>query len=78
MDLYVLVVIVIVFFASFGSLFFISKLPRGKTFDEVLAEKRQLAEKLYGPSNNKVTTKRKETKKVNNNKKVTYIDNLFK
>lgn len=41
--------IAIVFLASFLTLLFISKLPRGKTFDEVLAEKRQLAEKLYGP-----------------------------
>lgn len=65
MELQVYAIIAIVFLASFFSLLFINKQLRGgKTFEEVLAEKRHLAEKLYGPS------KKKGTKKVNSGKKV--------
>lgn len=70
MELQVYFVIAIVFLASFLTLLFISKLPRGKTFDEVLAEKRQMAEKLYGQN---YTQKRggggKKNQKQQNNKK---------
>lgn len=72
MELQVYFVIAIVFLASFLTLLFISKLPRGKTFDEVLAEKRQLAEKLYGPNSGQKRTGGKKNQKQqqqNNNKK---------
>lgn len=59
MDLQVYAVIVIVFLVSLCSLLFVNKQLRGgKTYEEVLAEKRQFAEKLYGP-------KKKNTKKTN-------------
>jgi len=59
MELHVLGVIFIVFLVSLCTLLFISKLPRGKTFDEVLAEKRQLSEKIYG-----LTGGKKKPKKI--------------
>lgn len=59
MDLQVYAVIVIVFLVSLCSLLFVNKQLRGgKTYEEVLAEKRQFAEKLYGP-------KKKNAKKPN-------------
>lgn len=65
MELQVYVIIVVVFLASFFSLLFINKQLRGgKTFEEVLAEKRLLTERLYGP------TKKKGVKKANVGKKV--------
>lgn len=65
MDLQVYAVIAIVFLVSLCSLLFINKQFRGgKTFEDVLEEKRQFAEKLYGPR--KKTTKKPATgKKVN-------------
>lgn len=71
MEFNVYFVIAIVFLASFFTLLFISKLPRGKTFDEVLAEKRQLAEKLYGPNYGKKggNAGGKKNQKSQNNKK---------
>lgn len=49
MDLQVCAIIAIVFCVSFVSLWFINgKLRGGKTFEDVLAEKRSLADKLYG------------------------------
>lgn len=66
MELQVYLIIVTVFFVSLGSLLFVNRQLRGgKTFEEALAEKRQLTEKLYG--NNK---KKNATKKANTGKKV--------
>lgn len=77
MDLQVYAVIAIVFLVSLCSLLFINKQFRGgKTFEEVLAEKRQFAEKLYGTSGGK-NFNRKNPKKLNekNNKKVSLEEN---
>lgn len=64
MDLQVYLIIVTVFFVSLGSLLFVNRqLRAGKTFEEVLAEKRQLTDKLYG-------NKKKNAKKANTGKKV--------
>jgi hypothetical protein len=46
MELHIIAIILIVFLVSLGSLLFISKLPKGKTFDEMLAEKRQMQQLL--------------------------------
>lgn len=72
MELQVYAIIAIVFLVSLCSLLFINKQLRGgKTFEDVLAEKRQFAEKLYGNSGGKNFNK-KNPKKLNekNNKKV--------
>lgn len=74
MDLQVYAIILIVFLVSFLSYLFISKfLPHGKSFDEMIAEKKRMREELLGltkpapskPSNagNKKKPK-KEVKKV--------------
>lgn len=64
MDLQVYAIIVAVFLVSLGSLLIVNRqLRAGKTFEEVLAEKRQLADKLYG-------NKKKNAKKTNTGKKV--------
>lgn len=66
MDLQVYLIIVTVFFVSLGSLLFVNRQLRGgKTFEEALAEKRQLTEKLYGTNK-----KKNATKKTNAGKKV--------
>jgi hypothetical protein len=74
MDLQVGVIISIVFMVSFLSYLFISKfLPHGKTFDEMIAEKKRLREEMLGtlkPANNKFNAggkrkAKKEVKKVN-------------
>lgn len=68
MDLQVYAVIVIVFLVSLCTLLFVNKQLRGgKTYEEVVAEKRLLAEKLYG-------SKRKNTKKNVTGKKVKETD----
>lgn len=65
MDFQVYLIIVTVFFGSLVSLLFINRQLRGgKTFEEALAEKRQLTEKLYG------SKKKNATKKSNTGKKV--------
>jgi hypothetical protein len=46
MELHIIAIILIVFLVSLGSLLFISKLPKGKTFDEMLAEKKQIQQLL--------------------------------
>lgn len=67
MELQVYLIIVTVFFVSLGSLLFINRHFCGsKTFEQALAEKRQLTEKLYG------NKKKNVSKKSNPNKKVTY------
>lgn len=72
MDLQVYAVIAIVFLVSLCSLLFINKQLRGgKTFEDVLAEKRQFAEKLYGNTGGKNFNKKNAKKlNTNNSKKV--------
>ncbi|XP_037891992.1 ribosome-binding protein 1 isoform X2 [Glossina fuscipes] len=48
MDLHILIVISCVFLASLFSLLFINKFFRRKTFEEIVAEKKALTEKIYG------------------------------
>ncbi|XP_023308550.2 ribosome-binding protein 1 isoform X2 [Lucilia cuprina] len=48
MDLHILIVIACVFLASLGSLLFINKFLRRKTFEEIVAEKKAMTEKIYG------------------------------
>lgn len=70
MDLFTsLLVIFILILFSFGSYILFSKLPRGKTFEEALAEKKQLAEKIYALSAGHGNKKTNKNKKINNNKK---------
>lgn len=70
MDLFTsLLVIFILCLFSFGSYILFSKLPRGKTFEEALAEKKQLAEKIYALSAGHGNKKTNKNKKINNNKK---------
>lgn len=64
MDLQVCAIIAIVFFASLLSLLFINKTRGGKSFEDVLAEKRQLAHIVGG---SKYQKKSQQTRKVNNN-----------
>lgn len=72
MDLQVGVIISIVFMVSFLSYLFISKfLPHGKTFDEMIAEKKRMREEMLGtlkPANAKYNnsggSKRKPKKEV--------------
>lgn len=81
MELQVFAIIAIVFLVSLCSLLFINKqfikiqLSGGKTFDDVLFEKRQFADKLYGTSTGKNSNK-KNPKKLNekNNKKVSSVN----
>uniref|UniRef100_A0A1L8DS95 Putative ribosome binding protein 1 log a dog n=1 Tax=Nyssomyia neivai TaxID=330878 RepID=A0A1L8DS95_9DIPT len=68
MEFYVYFVIVVVILVSLATSLIISKLPRGKTFDEVLSEKKKLAEKLYGTSGKK-SQKAKKQQPVNVGKK---------
>lgn len=64
MELHIYLIIITVFFVSLGSLLFVNRQLRGgKTFEEALAEKRQLNDKLYG-------NKKKNAKKSNTGKKV--------
>ncbi|XP_055676450.1 ribosome-binding protein 1 isoform X2 [Lutzomyia longipalpis] len=60
MEFYVYFVIVVVILISLATSLIISKLPRGKTFDEVLSEKKKLAEKLYGTSGKKSQKSKKQ------------------
>lgn len=53
MDLQVYVIIPVVFLVSFLSYLFISKyLPHGKSFDEMIAEKKRLREEVLGYTRN--------------------------
>lgn len=53
MDLQVYVIIPVVFLVSFLSYLFISKyLPHGKSFDEMIAEKKRLREEVLGTTRN--------------------------
>ncbi|GAB0091483.1 hypothetical protein DMENIID0001_063350 [Sergentomyia squamirostris] len=68
MEFYVYFVIVVVILVSLATSLIISKLPRGKSFEEVLSEKKKLAEKLYGTSGKK-SQKTKKQQPGNVNKK---------
>lgn len=64
MELHVYLIIIAIFFVSLGSLIFVNRqLRSGKTFEEAMAEKRQLTEKLYGTNKKKNTTKKTGTAK---------------
>lgn len=89
MDLQVYAIILIVFLVSFLSYLFISKfLPHGKSFDEMIAEKKRMREELLGvaksvsskPTNagNKKKPK-KEVKKVSESlqKQSTILNTIF-
>lgn len=52
MDLHILIVIACVFLASLFSLLFINKFLRRKTFEEIIAEKKAMTEKIYGKEKN--------------------------
>ncbi|XP_037925169.1 ribosome-binding protein 1 isoform X3 [Hermetia illucens] len=66
MDLHIILVIACVFLASLISLLVIHKFFRGKTFEEVAAEKRMLAEKLYGTKSKRTGSSSKRSN-VNQN-----------
>lgn len=69
MELQIYLIIVAIFFISLGVLVFVNRqLRSGKTFEEALAEKRQLTEKLYG------NKKKNTAKKTNTGKKVRFSD----
>lgn len=78
MDLQVYAIILIVFLVSFLSYLFISQfLPQGKTFDEMVAEKKRMREEVLGtlkPSSGKQSSSsnkkkpKKELKKVKRKK----------
>ncbi|XP_061396965.1 ribosome-binding protein 1 [Musca vetustissima] len=59
MDLHIFIVIACVFLASLCSLLFINKFLRRKTFEEVIAEKKALTEKIYGKEKNVVKKPKK-------------------
>ncbi|XP_075145878.1 SMC superfamily domain-containing protein aluminum tubes isoform X2 [Haematobia irritans] len=59
MDLHILIVIACVFLASLFSLLFINKFLRRKTFEEIIAEKKALTEKIYGKEKNTVRKPKK-------------------
>lgn len=65
MDLQVYLMIVVIFFGSLAFLLFINRhIQSGKTFEEALAEKRRLTEKLYGTNKKKKNASNKSNKKV--------------
>lgn len=63
MDLHILIVIACVFLASFGSLLFINKFLRRKTFEEIIAEKKALTEKIYGKEKATIKKPKKQSLK---------------
>lgn len=63
MDLHILIVIACVFLASLGSLLFINKFLRRKTFEEIVAEKKALTEKIYGKDKPSLKKPRKQALK---------------
>jgi hypothetical protein len=83
MDLESYVIILIVFFVSFISYLFISKLlPGGKTFDEMIAEKKRMREEVLGAvksassgKQSNAGNKKKPKKEV---KKVRSVEEIFK
>lgn len=81
MDLQVGVIISIVFMVSFLSYLFISKfLPHGKTFDEMIAEKKRMREELLGtvkPASNKYGGNNSGGNKRKPKKEVKKVINIF-
>lgn len=81
MDLLMYFVIVVVFLVSLFSLMYInSKFRVGKTFEEVQAEKKQFADKLYGSNhgkNQKKTNRKVFNKKVSSNRGASTTKNVF-
>ena len=67
MDLQTCAVIAFVFFVSFGSLWFINSNLRSGNFEDDLAVKRQLADRLYGTKHGKYS--KKTGQKLNRKKK---------
>ncbi|KAL5273681.1 hypothetical protein ACFFRR_000438 [Megaselia abdita] len=63
MDFNLTIVIACVLFVSFVSLLLINKFFRRKTFDEVIAEKKALADKIYGTNTKKQTRATQNVKK---------------
>ncbi|KAM7364571.1 SMC superfamily domain-containing protein aluminum tubes isoform 2-T2 [Cochliomyia hominivorax] len=63
MDLHILIVIACVFLASLGSLLFINKFLRRKTFEEIVAEKKALTEKIYGKDKSSFKKPKKQSLK---------------
>lgn len=62
MDLQVYAIILIVFLVSFLSYLFISKfLPHGKTFDEMIAEKKKMREVILGTKSSASSSSSKQT-----------------
>uniref|UniRef100_A0A6B2EHX2 Putative ribosome-binding protein 1 isoform x1 n=1 Tax=Phlebotomus kandelakii TaxID=1109342 RepID=A0A6B2EHX2_9DIPT len=64
MEFYVYFVIVVVILVSLATSLIISKLPRGKSFDEVLSEKKKFTEKLYGTSGKRTQKSKKQSTNV--------------
>lgn len=79
MDLQVWAIILIVFLVSFLSFLFISKfMPHGKSFDEIMAEKKRIRDEMLGAGKSSSSKQssaggkkkpKKEVKKVSNLKK---------
>lgn len=69
LDLQVFGVVLIVVLFSLGSILLISKLPKGKTFDEMLEEKRQFREQLMAAANAEKTVNNKKEQMANQKKK---------
>lgn len=75
MELLMFFVIFVVFFVSLFSLMYInSKFRVGKTYEEVQAEKKQFADKLYGSNHGK--NQKKSNRKVPN-KKVSWLKSNY-
>lgn len=68
MDFQILIIIACVFLASLFSLLFINKFFRRKTFEEIVAEKKAMTEKIYGPT--KATKKQARSSKVPSKKEL--------
>ena len=65
MDLSTLAVIVIVFFVSLFSILFISRFPKGKSFEEMWKEKKEIERKILATTKKENVPPIKKAKKVN-------------
>ncbi|XP_035779165.1 RNA polymerase II degradation factor 1-like isoform X2 [Anopheles albimanus] len=61
MDLTTFAIIVIVILVSFLSMLFISRFPKGKTFEEMVKEKREMREKILGLTSSSTSKSGKES-----------------
>lgn len=75
MDLQVCAIIAVVFLVSLFTILIINRKLSGKTFEDVLAEKRQLADKVYGSSH--VKHQKKLNRKVNKKVFSFFINKCF-